>query len=196
MSHPTRSNLLPMPRHAVFGYGSLVNRATHAYLDAAPARLAGWRRVWRHTSLRPYAYLSVEPAEGQIDGLIALLPDADWPALDLREAAYARQVLPPDTLTHAATWPAEVSLYAVAEPGAQIRHPILQSYLDAVVQGFHREYGADGVRRFFETTAGWEVGVMDDRAAPIYSRAQRLTEEERETVDRWLQEMGGARRGL
>ena len=41
-----------MNHPAFFGYGSLVNRATHDYRQAVPARLKGWRRVWRGTDLR------------------------------------------------------------------------------------------------------------------------------------------------
>ena len=55
-----------------FGYGSLVNRATHDYGRSRPARLTGWRRIWRHTDLRPVAYLAAIPDPTcAIDGLIA-----------------------------------------------------------------------------------------------------------------------------
>ena len=74
-----------------FGYGSLVNRDTHHFQGAQPAQLAGWRRVWRHTDLRPVAFLTVVPdPNGVIDGLIAPVPEGDWAALDIREGAYVR----------------------------------------------------------------------------------------------------------
>ena len=74
-----------MKRPYFFGYGSLVNRGTHDFDDAHPARLSGWRRIWRHTDLRPVAYLTVVPdASAEIDGLIAHVPDDDWAALDHR----------------------------------------------------------------------------------------------------------------
>ncbi|MBL3566709.1 gamma-glutamylcyclotransferase, partial [Rhodovulum sulfidophilum] len=77
-----------------FGYGSLVNRATHGYRDAVRARISGWRRVWRHTPLRPVAYLTAEPAPGvTLDGLIAAVPGGDWTALDQREYAYDRHAV-------------------------------------------------------------------------------------------------------
>ncbi|MEM7491215.1 MAG: gamma-glutamylcyclotransferase, partial [Pseudomonadota bacterium] len=47
-----------------FGYGSLVNRRTHAYPDAAPFTIRGWRRAWRHTALRPVAFLTAVPDDG------------------------------------------------------------------------------------------------------------------------------------
>ena len=61
-----------------FGYGSLVNRETHTYPDARPARLKGWRRSWIRTAKREVVFLSVTPdADTVIDGLIASVPDAD-----------------------------------------------------------------------------------------------------------------------
>ena len=47
-----------------FGYGSLVNRATHDYPGAQPAQLHGWRRVWVRTDLRDVVFLSVRPDPG------------------------------------------------------------------------------------------------------------------------------------
>ena len=162
-----------------FGYGSLVNRRTHAYPDARPMRVRGWRRAWRHAAARPVAYLTAERAgDVAIDGLSAGVPGGDWAALDLREAAYRREPLPEGP-----------SIYHIppgedAAPSAA--HPILLSYLDVVVQGYLAEFGEAGVAGFFETTAGWDAPVRDDRAAPLYPRAQALTAEETALVDRWL----------
>jgi len=178
---------------AFFGYGSLVNRATHNYATAAPVQLSGWRRVWRQTSLRPFAFLSAEPADGQIDGLVAQVPGDDWAALDLREAAYQRHPLPPSLLANAPVWAGNVSIYAVDPAhGADAAHPVLLSYLDVVVQGFVQEFGESGAVRFFDTTAGW-TAVHDDRAAPLYPRHQVLTGKERRLVDDLLEERGVSR---
>ena len=40
-----------------FGYGSLVNRATNAYPNAARAQATGWARIWQATAIRQIAYL-------------------------------------------------------------------------------------------------------------------------------------------
>ena len=171
-----------------FGYGSLVNRRTHAYDRAHPARLAGWRRTWAHTRLRRAAFLSAEPCEGAaIDGLIAAVPGADWAALDRREAAY-RRVPVAGLVTHGAVDALEIEVYRVDESrlAPDTIHPILLSYLDAVVQGFLHVHGPSGVERFFETTTGWDAPVQDDRSAPLYPRAQVLEPEERRLVDRML----------
>ena len=114
-----------------FGYGSLVNRATHSYPDAAPAQITGWRRVWVHTPARDLAFLSVRPSPGsQIDGLIAAVPGGDWAALDVREFAYSRHPVATDATRHDRGRALALSLYAVPEPESATsshRHPILLS---------------------------------------------------------------------
>jgi len=163
-----------------FGYGSLVNTDTHVYPNPQKATLSGWRRVWRRTKFRDIAFLSVfSDVSCQIDGLVADVPNADWDALDLRESGYDRH--PADTDLGA------VQVYSVPErnflDGEKI---IILSYLDVVVQGFLREFGEDGVQRFFETTDGWDAQIRDDRAGPIYPRAQVLSAAETALVDHWL----------
>lgn len=169
-----------------FGYGSLVNRDTHAFAGAHPARLKGWRRVWRHTMLRPVAYLTVVPdPDAEIDGLIAEVPHDDWAVLDERERAYDR-VPAAHQVMHALPHAPEIAVYAIpdgkhgkpSEAG-----PVLLSYIDVVVQGYLREFGEDGVHRFFDTTEGWDATVLDDRASPVYPRHRVLSAQERTLVD-------------
>lgn len=181
----------PMSDAYFFGYGSLVNRKTHAYCDVHRAHLRGWRRVWRQTHLRNLAFLSVEPApDVAIDGLIAAVPGADWDALDEREMAYHRSPIS-DGLTHPGPDTARVEIYQVSPQNmTDGAHPILLSYLDVVVQGYLAEFGADGVAAFFETTAGWDIPIMDDRSAPFYPRHQQLGSAERDLVDAALNRIG------
>lgn len=170
-----------------FGYGSLVNRATHSYRRTRPARLEGWRRVWVHTNLRPLAFLSVEPAPGAIDGLVAEVPRSDWAALDERERAYDRH--PVSTVLHECGSDTPAQIYAVHAGHAappDITHPVLLSYVDIVVQGFLDVFGETGAVRFFETTSGWQAPILNDRAAPRYTRHRPTTRREREIVDSHL----------
>ncbi len=171
---------------AFFGYGSLVNLATHDYADPRPAALRGWQRVWRTTRLRDAAFLSVEPAnDSTLHGLVAQVPDADWAALDRREAAYQRHDVTP--VVHHNGPKAPTAVYQVKpEHNADGAHPILLSYLDVVVQGYLQVYGHKGVTDFFATTTGWDVGIYDDRAAPLYPRHQTLTVDEKSLVDTCL----------
>ena len=174
-------------KHAYFfGYGSLVNRDTHDFAEAHTARLRGWKRVWRHTSLRPVAFLTVVPDEdSEIDGLIAAVPGDDWAALDERERAYNR-VAAAHQVTHALTHKPEIAVYSIPD-GAHGHptqaHPALLSYIDVVIQGYLREFGEDGARAFFNTTDGWDTPVLDDRADPVYPRHKVLAPDERCFVD-------------
>ena len=181
-----------MTRPFFFGYGSLVNRSTHGYSDAHPARIAGWRRAWRHVRGRKVAFLTAVPdPESAVDGLIAHVPGGDWAALDMREHAYARVLA--SGVEHSVTGSPEIHIYHAPsdmhEPADMMR-PVLLSYLDVVVQGYLREFGEDGVRRFFNTTDGWDAPMKDDRAEPLYPRHQRLTGHERDLVDTHLARLG------
>ncbi len=172
---------------AFFGYGSLVNLSTHDYDDPRPASLKDWRRIWRRTTLRKAAYLSVTPAQGEtLQGIVARVPGADWSTLDKREAAYQRQDIS-ETVQHAGPMsPTAVYQVSTDHLCETSDHPILLSYLDVVVQGYLQIYGADGVAHFFETTDGWNAQILDDRANPIYPRHQILTRQERTLVDQHL----------
>lgn len=168
-----------------FGYGSLVNRATHDFPRPARARVTGWARTWKRTRLRKAAYLTaVEAPDMSIDGLIAAVPGADWTALDQREHAYHR--LPVAQITHDHGHLPDIQIYRTRpehDTDATDEHPILLSYLDTVIQGYLREFGAAGAQGFFDTTAGWDAPILNDRAAPVYSRAQPLEADERACVD-------------
>ena len=176
----------------VFGYGSLVNRATHTYAAAHTARIPGWRRAWRHVEGRSVAFLTAVPdVHSTIDGLVALVPDAEWELLDAREHSYDR-LLAKD-VAHTLGADAQVHIYH-APPERHIPatspHPVLLSYLDVVIQGYFRAFTEDGVRRFFETTDGWDAPILDDRSAPVYPRHQQLTEAEVDLTNRYLAEFG------
>lgn len=174
-----------------FGYGSLVNCDTHTYPDAHPAQLQGWSRAWVRCAGRDTVFLSAIPnPTATIDGLIAAVPDADWNALDERENGYAR-ITSGAAIAHPLAAETPVAHYAVPaethiSDGA---HVILLSYLDVVVQGYDRVFGTDGVARFFNTTRGWDTPVLDDRAEPLYPRAQVLSADETTLVDQHLHDL-------
>ncbi|MXQ09086.1 gamma-glutamylcyclotransferase [Alphaproteobacteria bacterium GH1-50] len=175
-----------------FGYGSLVNRRTHDYAVAAPARITGWRRTWRHVATRNVAFLTAYPSPGSVlDGLIAEVPRGDWEALDMREHSYLREAA--TGVAHALPTPPEIHIYH-APPDlhapASDAHPVLLSYLDTVIQGYLTEFGETGVRDFFDTTDGWDAPIRDDRSAPVYPRAQETGPEIRDIVNTELARVG------
>ena len=174
-----------MTQNAFFGYGSLVNTATHDFTETHQATLKGWRRVWQSTTLRDTAFLSVERSpHHEIDGLITSVRADQWADLDAREAAYSKV-----DVSHSLATAHETSIYRVnsnlARPTAT-NTPILLSYLDVVVQGYLREFGPQGVARFFASTHGWDAPVLNDRESPRYPRRQILTEAETALVDACL----------
>ena len=161
-----------------FGYGSLVNRATHSYPEIRKTKVSGWARAWRHSNLREVAFLTAIPdAQSTIEGVTAAVPNNDWAALDEREFAYDRVALE----CHENT-----AIYAIPtdkHSAASKAHPILLSYLDVVVQGYLNEFGEAGAALFFATTHGWDAPILNDRSAPIYPRHQNLTSDETAFVD-------------
>lgn len=176
-----------------FGYGSLVNTATHSYPSAAPATAKNWRRAWVQTADRPYAYLTAVRSPGdKIQGLIAEVPNADWQALDAREEAYERLV-ETKNVEHDLDGISEIAIYSV--PARNLKtgpaaRPILLSYLDVVLQGYWDVFGTEGAEQFIATTDGWQTPVLDDRHAPIYPRAQILSAEQTRLVDDTLAGLG------
>ena len=189
---------------AYFGYGSLVNRHTlrTSYIDAQPARLTGWRRCWRpsahwvrHKSKSPASMLSARPHPDQvIDGLLVYDTLENLPSVDQREAAYERVQVAPNAIQLNGRVPQDCPIYiyeahtnrAPHDP----EHPIIQSYLDAVLQGFMHEFGESGVHDFIHSTDGFERPVLKDRHDPIYQRAVDLPEHQRSYFDDLLSQKG------
>lgn len=170
---------------AYFGYGSLVNRATlrTEIVDMMPARLVGWRRCWRPRPDMPgfpAALLTVRREPGACcDGVLIIDRAENLAAVDAREARYRRVRLGAAELQLPRPLEGDVPLYVYeADPDLPPhREPplILQSYLDAVMQGFLQMHGEEGLRRFFAETEGFETPMLTDRAAPAYPRAVALS---------------------
>lgn len=171
-----------------FGYGSLVNLATHSYENPKKATVKGWRRQWVYSATRGQSFLSVaKDAQSSIQGLIASVSDVGWEALDERETEYNRVELAQtelDTGAHTG-----VQIYVAAPDHVAPKSPdkpILLSYLDCVVQGFLHQFGEEGVTSFFDSTAGWDRPIKNDRVSPIYPRAQNLNVDQSQLVDHHL----------
>ena len=174
-----------------FGYGSLVNVATHDYPNTRRATVQGWQRHWVPSNRRDVAFLSVRPAsDSAISGLIADVAPLSWGDLDQREQAYTRRHLTAQEYPHSGTQ--RIQIYRAnpdfIAPHAAEKH-VLLSYLDCVVQGFLREFGEEGVNDFFKTTTGWEVKIRDDRHNPIYPRAQILSSAETSLTDAYIKKL-------
>jgi len=184
---------------AYFGFGSLVNRHTlrTRYVDIIPARLKGWRRHWQaRTSVtgEEVALLSIHRDDACIiDGMIVIDHLENLPQVDEREAGYSRHALTSDDveLLSGVKLPDQFYVYvANVIEGADEGGPLLQSYLDAVMQGFRNEYGDEGVSRFVETTVGFQRTILTDRIKPIYPRSVSLDDTEISLFDTALKKAG------
>ncbi|MEX6508548.1 gamma-glutamylcyclotransferase [Jiella sp. M17.18] len=179
---------------AYFGYGSLVNRYTlrTKFLGIRRARAGGWRRFWLpRVPASEMALLSVHPdPDESIDGVVVYDRTEHLPAVDEREAGYARRIVDLDHLGIERAPVGGVPIYIYQAPkgdvsAADTKSVILQSYLDAVMQGFRLLYGDEGVQRFVAHTEGFETRVLRDRHAPRYPRPVKLERDEAELFD-WL----------
>lgn len=185
-----------------FGYGSLVNRATLGteIVAAFPARLNGWQRTWRARpdmgptpgvalpdGLTPSLLTAHRAPQAGIDGLLVIDLAENLAAIDAREFRYHRRDIAIGDLEFAtAASVVDVELdfrlhvyeARTEHPPAGGTSPILQSYLDAVMQGFLREFGEAGVHRFVAETDAFHMPIHEDRHAPLYPRAVSLTQAE------------------
>ena len=178
-----------------FGFGSLVNRDTLRtnYVDTIPAALKGWRRHWQartQTLADDIALLSVHVDPGSvIKGLIVIDHAENLAAVDEREAGYTRVQLTLQDLELfdiQARIPERLYVYVADEGSGRDEGRLLQSYLDAVMQGFYRLYGEEGVAHFVDTTANFDRHIIADRHDPQYPRSVILSQHETMIIDQEL----------
>lgn len=182
---------------AYFGYGSLVNRLTHRtnIIHYERAGLAGFSRSWQERPDKadhPIALLTGAPdehASGMLDGLLVFDHAANLAALDERESGYDRLEITSDQLAlHDGGFelPAcDLYVYSARTPANPDQpHYILQSYLDAVLQGYLHQYSRSGAAAFVERTKRFDTPVFTDRNTPLYPRAVMLSGEEQVLIDK------------
>ncbi|MFP8965717.1 gamma-glutamylcyclotransferase family protein [Pokkaliibacter sp. CJK22405] len=179
-----------------FGYGSLVNDRTRPADTVAQAyELQGWRRRWSHRVFtaegQGHTSLTVHADDScSILGVLVQSPKVHLPALDEREVGYHRYGL----ACASAFLGADAFLYHSTPDyflPADEAFPILQSYLDVVLSGYLLHYGEEAAIAFIQTTDGWDLPILNDRAAPVYPRAVALNEETLAHLDQLLAEYAG-----
>ncbi len=181
-----------MTHRLCFGYGSLVNQNTHEFQLEGADELNGWCRIWGHritSGKNKVTSLSIRPAKDTtIKGLLLRVAPDQIAGLDAREAGYRLASLESSELV-TRTDPTHTYISEIDTVGNE-EFPILQSYLDTVLHGFHLEFGAGGVTHFIETTLGWETPILKDRANPIYPRTTKISREFADFVDGELTNYG------
>ena len=173
----------------------MVNGQTHTYTEVYPARLAGWRRDWRHWvdgPTRKATALTIEPCDRTVvAGMIARVPAEAWEALVAREAGYRTVAIEASRIAHSGPDDARVFTFqSMSSRRGSAEHPIPQSYVDCVMKGFLDNFGASSLQGFIDTTDGWEVPIHRDRHAPTYPRAVALSKDEIDLFDGMLRENG------
>ncbi|MEP3049340.1 MAG: gamma-glutamylcyclotransferase family protein [Roseibium sp.] len=184
-----------------FGYGSLVNAETVPdNAELIPGRLKGWVREWRVCSVwengQGRCTLSVrEDATSEIWGVMTHEHLARMNDLEKRESSYEQVgAIAAAFRCEAEQKPGPRDLFLFrAAPAHQKwgceNHPILNSYLDCVLAGYHSIWGEAGIDHFLETTEGWHVPVLQDREKPVYPRAVHLDKDLRCLIDKKLEPM-------
>lgn len=188
---------------AYFGYGSLVNDDTRNQDSFGIAgRLPGFRRnwtIWTANGARKMfgfdgiaALSASKDPLSAIDGLLIFDRKDHLPRVDKRESRYDRINLDPGTFETDEKLPEGVDTYIyLGWPADTMQRdpamPILQSYCDAVMQGFLHKFGEDGLMRFVRETSGWDIPVIMDREQPFYPRHITLSDKERAQVDAALE---------
>ncbi|KAA0970593.1 gamma-glutamylcyclotransferase [Aureimonas fodinaquatilis] len=174
-----------------FGYGSLVNKRTlrTRFLAIRRAEITGWQRFWIPRPHPMPALLSVrEQASCATQGVVVYELAEHLPLVDEREIGYLRQVVDRERVRVENPPGLDVPLFIYegrrdTPTAEQAGGYILQSYLDAVLQGFHALYGREGVMRFVRETEGFGVALLGDRAEPRYPRSVQLEPGEADFFD-------------
>src|SRR5215208_5317275 len=177
------------PTQFIFGYGSLINsssRNTTASqpIVAIPARLSasfGYVRGWTIRSPSGFTALGLRrlgagESEMSINGVLYPVQGNDMAAFDAR----SWQRLPEQ---------GKIWVYIPAIPGQEpgvglslptAEYPILQSYLDVVIEG-GLEYGMDYAREILASTSDWSAYWLNDRPLArrpwVYTRDHAAVDE-------------------
>jgi len=181
--------MLPdQPTQFIFGYGSLINTASRdstagAATPAIPVRVSpgfGYIRAWNDRSSSGFTALGLRKADGieraaTINGVLYAVDGDDMAKFDAREQGYARVEVPREDI-EAVSWrrlpeSGRIWVYVpikpngepgVGLPAADAQFPLLESYIDVVVEG-GLEYGEDFARELIETTSDWSEYWLNDR---------------------------------
>jgi hypothetical protein len=181
--------LADLPTNFIVGYGTLINTASRngtaaKPIPAIPVRVLaafGYTRCWnmrrQSFGFTALGLRKAKPGKGiTINGVLYPAEGGDMTKFDQREQGYVRVEVPKSQI-EAVGWQrlpqtGHFWIYVPASPGGggpgqglsepAARYPILQSYVDVVVEG-GLEYGPDFAREIVETTDCWSRYWLNDR---------------------------------
>ncbi|WP_108124841.1 gamma-glutamylcyclotransferase family protein [Saccharospirillum mangrovi] len=165
---------------AIFGYGSLIcadsRRRTGVGGPALAVEIAGIERRWsvQVPDYRGTAVGAHLNPNSHCNGVVFVVDDANLARFDERERGYDRHRIDWSAVRSLDSQPLPIELPLWSYVGdssatPQPEAPILQSYLDVILNGC-LSYGDAFARRFLHTTGPWQH-LCDDRSAPLYPRA-------------------------
>ncbi len=196
------------PTQFIFGYGSLINSPSRNSTAGAPVRAIpvrvsaafGYFRTWNDRSLSGFTALGLRKANpgekgSTINGVVYPVEGDDMAKYDRREQGYARIEVPRDDI-EPVSWErlpesGKIWVYVpskpdgtpgVGLPSPDAQYPLLESYIDVVVEG-GLEYGEGFAREVLETTDGWSDYWLNDREL---SRRPWVHDPEAAAVDKLL----------
>jgi hypothetical protein len=164
------------------------NSTAAAPIPAIPARVSaafGYIRTWNDRSASGFTALGLRrPSPGEpartVNGVLYPVDGDDMSKFDAREEGYVRVEIPLAQI-EAVGWQAlpaagRIWVYAPEKPasadgagkpgvgpsGPDAEFPLLESYIDVVVEG-GLEYGPEFAREILETTDGWSRCWLNDR---------------------------------
>lgn len=181
--------MLPdQPVNFLFGYGSLINTASRDStsdhpIAAIPVRVSaafGYIRGWNDRSPSGFTALGLRkagPGESAmtINGVLYPVEGKEMSEFDARERGYVRVEVPHADI-EAVSWqglPAQGHIWVYVPdvagqaagtglPVPDAKYPMLESYIDVVVQG-GLEYGTEFAREIIVTTTDWSPYWLNDR---------------------------------
>lgn len=180
--------VIKQPNDFIFGYGSLINTASRnssvaVPIPAIPVRVSaqfGFVRVWNDRAQSGFTALGLRKADSSflastINGVLFPVAGGDINSYDKREEGYTRLEIPRPYI-EALSWqglPKDGRIWVYVpkqmggSPGIGLpepsgRYPLLQSYIDVVVEG-SLEYGEDYTKELIATTKGWSTYWLNDR---------------------------------
>lgn len=199
------------PENFIFGYGSLIssksrNASVATPIPAIPVRVSsnlGYIRSWNSRSPTEFTALGLrkpnrDEKATSINGVLYPVAGNDMASYDQREEGYVRVGIPLTDI-EALSWQGlpktgKIWVYVpavagnepgVGLPGADSKFPLLQSYIDVVLEGA-MEYGDDFVNELISTTKDWDPHWLNDRILP---RRPWVAEKQYGKIDNYLKQV-------
>ena len=196
------------PTDFIFGYGSLINTpsrnsSVNTPIPAIPVRVSeqfGFTRVWNDRAPSGFTALGLRKADASmpatsINGVLFAVTEGDISSYDKREEGYTRVEIPRSNI-ETLSWQGlpqygHIWVYVPTRPGYKPgeglpmpdgKYPILQSYIDVVVEG-GMEYGDAYTQELIATTKGWNIYWLNDR---ILARRPWVEDKRYASVDNYL----------